>query len=383
MPIETVKLQEKEIILVGTAHVSRSSVEEVRESIARYKPDVVAVELCKNRYDVIRNPKKWQEMDIIKVIKEKKATLLCINMLLSSFQRRIGMKLGVMPGEEIKAALEEAESAGIPVAVIDRSIQVTLQRVWHKLSLRERCMLLFSSLLSIFAVEDFTEEDVEQLKEKDMLTAALDEVAKKTPVIKSVLLDERDAYMARKISDLDGEKILAVVGAGHVKGIMAQFGKDIDLAALEYVSLKKKSIWGWLFPASVILFVILGFFMGGPRQGYEMVKWWIICNAAFGALGALVALSHPVTILIAAAVSPITTLNPALASGWFAGLSEAYLKRPKVADFESIHEDIMSIRGFWRNPITRILLVVVLTNLGSTMGAVLAMPILTKIMLSG
>jgi pheromone shutdown-related protein TraB len=383
MPIENVKLQDKEIILVGTAHVSRSSVEEVRESIARYKPDVVAVELCKNRYDVIRNPKKWQEMDIIKVIKEKKATLLCINMLLSSFQRRIGMKLGVMPGEEIKAALEEAESAGIPVAVIDRSIQVTLQRVWHKLSLRERCMLLFSSLLSIFAVEDFTEEDVEQLKEKDMLTAALDEVAKKTPVIKSVLLDERDAYMARKISDLDGEKILAVVGAGHVKGIMAQFGKDIDLAALEYVSLKKKSIWGWLFPASVILFVILGFFMGGPRQGYEMVKWWIICNAAFGALGALVALSHPVTILIAAAVSPITTLNPALASGWFAGLSEAYLKRPKVADFESIHEDIMSIRGFWRNPITRILLVVVLTNLGSTMGAVLAMPILTKIMLSG
>jgi len=293
------------------------------------------------------------------------------------------MKLGVMPGEEIKAALEEAESAGIPVAVIDRSIQVTLQRVWHKLSLRERCMLLFSSLLSIFAVEDFTEEDVEQLKEKDMLTAALDEVAKKTPVIKSVLLDERDAYMARKISDLDGEKILAVVGAGHVKGIMAQFGKDIDLAALEYVPLKKKSIWGWLFPASVILFVILGFFMGGPRQGYEMVKWWIICNAAFGALGALVALSHPVTILIAAAVSPITTLNPALASGWFAGLSEAYLKRPKVADFESIHEDIMSIRGFWRNPITRILLVVVLTNLGSTMGAGLAMPILTKIMLSG
>jgi pheromone shutdown-related protein TraB len=244
-------------------------------------------------------------------------------------------------------------------------------------------MLLFSSLLSIFAVEDFTEEDVEQLKEKDMLTAALDEVAKKTPVIKSVLLDERDAYMARKISDLDGEKILAVVGAGHVKGIMAQFGKDIDLAALEYVPLKKKSIWGWLFPASVILFVILGFFMGGPRQGYEMVKWWIICNAAFGALGALVALSHPVTILIAAAVSPITTLNPALASGWFAGLSEAYLKRPKVADFESIHEDIMSIRGFWRNPITRILLVVVLTNLGSTMGAGLAMPILTKIMLSG
>jgi pheromone shutdown-related protein TraB len=383
MPIETVKLQDKEVILVGTAHVSRSSMEEVRESIARYKPDVVAVELCKNRYDVIRNPKKWQEMDIIKVIKEKKATLLCINMLLSSFQRRIGMKLGVMPGEEIKAALEEAESAGIPVAVIDRSIQVTLQRVWHKLSLRERCMLLFSSLLSIFAVEDFTEEDVEQLKEKDMLTAALDEVAKKTPVIKSVLLDERDAYMARKISDLDGEKILAVVGAGHMKGIMAQFGKDIDLAALEYVPLKKKSIWGWVFPASVILFVILGFFIGGPRQGYEMVKWWIICNAAFGALGALVALSHPFNILIAAAVSPITTLNPALASGWFAGLSEAYLKRPKVADFESIHEDIISIRGFWRNPITRILLVVVLTNLGSTMGAVLAMPILTKIMLSG
>lgn len=383
MPTETLQLQGKEIILVGTAHVSKQSVAEVKDAIAQYQPDIVAVELCQNRYDVLKNPRQWQETDIVKVIRDKKASLLFINLLMSSFQRRIGAKLGIKPGEEMLAAIEAAEGAGIPVAVIDRSIQTTLRRAWQRLSFKERCMLLFSSIFSIFAAEDLTEQDVEQLKEKDMLTAALEEVAKKTPIVKQVLLDERDAYMARKISDIEARKVLAVIGMGHMRGIQAQVGQAIDLAALEQVAPKKKSIWGWLIPLTVVLFLVLGFSKGGTQQGYEMAKWWIICNAAFGALGAIIALSHPITILVAAVVSPLTTLHPALASGWFAGLSEAYLKRPRVVDFENIPLDIMSVRGFWRNPITRILLVVVLTNLGSTAGALMAMPILTRIMLAG
>lgn len=383
MPTETVQLEGKEIILVGTAHVSQQSVDEVRDAIARHKPDIVAVELCQNRYDVLKHPQRWQEMDLVKVIREKKATLLFANLLMSSFQRRIGAKLGIRPGQEILSAIEAAEAAGIPVAVIDRSIQVTLQRAWQRLSFWGRCTLLFSSLLSIFAAEDLEQEDVEKLKEQDMLTSALEEVARKTPVIKEVLLDERDQYMARKLTDLEAPKVLGVIGMGHMRGIVAHVGQDCDLAALEYVAPKKGSFWGWFLPLIVILFLALGFFTGGPRQGFEMAKWWIICNAVFGALGAIVALSHPITILVAAVVSPLTTLHPALASGWFAGLSEAYLKRPRVVDFERMPEDIMSVRGFWRNPITRILMVVVLTNLGSTAGALLAMPILTRIMLAG
>jgi pheromone shutdown-related protein TraB len=383
MPIETIQLQDKEILLVGTAHVSRQSVDEVREAIAQYHPDVVAVELCQNRYEVLKNPKKWQEMDIFKVIREKKASLLFINLLMASFQRRIGAKLGIKPGEEMRAAIEAAEAAAIPVAVIDRSIQVTLQRTWQKLSLWERCVLLFSSLLSIFAAEDLTEQDVEKLKESDILTAALEDVGKKTPVVKQILLDERDAYMARKVADIDARRILAVIGMGHMPGMKAQMGQAVDIEALEYVAPKQKGFWRWILPAVVVMLIGWGFFMGGAHQGYAMAKWWIICNATFAALGATIALGHPLTILVAAIMSPLKPLHPALASGWFAGLSEAYLKRPKVVDFENISEDIMSVRGFWRNPITRILMVVVLTNLGSTAGTLLAVPILTKIVISG
>lgn len=383
MPIETAAINGKEVILVGTAHVSRSSVDEVKEAIVLHKPDVVAVELCQARYDVMSNPAGWQEMDIVKVVRNKKASLLFVNLLMSSFQRRLGAKLGIRPGEEMRAAIEAAQANGIPLAVIDRSIQVTLQRAWQRLSLTERLRLLFSSLTSIFAAEDLSEEDVEQLKQQDMLSAALDEVAKKTPVIKQVVLDERDIYMAKKITDLEGRKVLAVVGMGHVPGIVAHLGKDADLTALDYVPPKKRSLWGWLFPAVIVLFIALGFCMGSPQQGYAMAKWWIICNALFGALGAIIALSHPITVLVAAVVSPLTTLHPALASGWFAGLSEAYLKKPKVKDFENIATDIMSVRGFWHNSITRILMVVVLTNLGSTAGALIALPILTRIMVAG
>ena len=382
MPIETAAIHDKEVILVGTAHVSHTSVDEVRHAIAEHKPDVVAVELCQARSDVLNNPAVWQEMDIVKVVREKKASLLFVNLLMSSFQRRLGAKLGIRPGEEMRAAIEAAQAGDIPVALIDRSIQITLQRAWQGLTLIERFRLLFSSLVSIFAAEDLSEEDVEQLKQQDMLTAALDEVAKKTPVIKQVVLDERDAYMAKKISDLEGKKILAVIGMGHVPGIVSRLGQDADLASLEYVPPKKKSLWGWLFPALIVLFIALGF-KGNPQHGYDMAKSWIICTAIFGALGSIIALSHPVTVLVAAVVSPLTTLHPALASGWFAGLSEAYLKKPKVKDFENIATDIMSVRGFWHNSITRILMVVVLTNLGSTAGALLALPILTKIMVAG
>jgi pheromone shutdown-related protein TraB len=379
---ETLCIDNKEIVLVGTAHVSKDSVEEVRQSIQSTKPDVVAVELCQRRFDVLKNPKSWQETDIVGVIREKKASFLFANLVLAAFQKRIGEKLGVRPGQEMHEAILVAEAENIPVALIDRPVQITLQRAWRKLSLKERLLLIGSSITAIFETDDLDEESIEKLKEKDVLTAAVDEIAKKAPTIKEVLLDERDAYMASKISDLEGDRILAVVGAGHTKGLAEQLEDPIeDLSSLEYVPEKGRSLWKWLVPVVIAVLLVGGFFVGGADRGAEMVKWWVLSNAVFAALGAAVALGHPITVLVAACASPITSLNPAFAAGWAAGLCEAYFRRPKVSDFEHLQQDILSVRGFWRNSVTRILLVVVFANIGSSVGAYLAMPILTRIIL--
>ncbi len=383
MSTENVRIGNKEVILVGTAHVSRDSVEEVRESIQATHPDVVAVELCKRRYDVLRNPKNWQETDIVGIIREKKASFLFANLVLSAFQRRIGEKLGVRPGQEMHEAIRMAETEGVPVALIDRPIQITLQRTWRMLSLKERLLLLASSVTVLFETEDLDEEAIERLKETDILTAAVDEIGKRAPTVKKVLLDERDAYMARKIADLEEGRVLAVVGAGHIKGLKEQLRDPVeDLASLEYVPAKRRALWKWIVPAVFVALVAAGFFVGGAARGVEMVKWWFLSNAVFAALGAAVALAHPVSVLVAACASPITSMNPTLAAGWFAGLSEAYFRRPRVADFERLQQDILSVRGFWRNSVTRILLVVIFANIGSSVGAYVAMPILTKIILN-
>ena len=384
MPIERVQLKDKEVILVGTAHVSKSSVEEVREAIEENSPDSVAVELCRNRFEVMKNPKNWQEMDIIKVIKEKKASFLFANLVMASFQKRVGERFGIKPGDEMRQAIDAAEAKDIPVELVDRNVQVTIQRAWRSLSRWERTKLIFSSLFSILAVDELKEDEIEKLKEKDMLTAAIDEIAKSAPTIKRVLIDERDAYMGKKLSDIRADKVLAVVGAGHMEGLIRQLKDPVDdITVLEEVPEKKKGILKWVIPLAILVLVTTGFFLGGPKQGYEMIKWWMLSNAVFAAIGAAIAFGHPLTILVAAIASPITSLNPTLAAGWFAGLSEAYIKKPKVADFENIQDDIATVKGWWTNPITRILLVVILANIGSSMGAIIAMPILTRIVLAG
>ena len=382
MPVIEMQLGDKELILVGTAHVSRQSVEEVKNAIVENRPDIVAVELCQARYSILKNPKIWSQTDIVKVIKEKKALVLLANLVMSSFQRRIGDKLGIKPGEEIKAAITTAEDMNIEIALIDRSISVTLQRLWHKISFKEKAMLLVDLLGSLFTIEDVGEAEIEKLKTKDALTLIMEEIGTKVPTVKEVLLDERDMYMAKKITDIPAKKVLAVVGAGHLKGIQKEVESPMnDISALDHVPPKKKGFLGWIISLVVLLFIILGFFHGGSEQGYEMVKWWFLSTMVFTAIATGLAFAHPITILVATLVSPITTLNPALASGWFAGLTEAYLKRPKVSDFESLPDDILSIKGFWKNAITRILIIVMFANIGSSVGVFVAMPILAKIML--
>ncbi|HPI91533.1 MAG TPA: TraB/GumN family protein [Deltaproteobacteria bacterium] len=384
MPTETIHLGDREIIMVGTAHVSRTSVEEVRSMIRETRPDAVAVELCQARFDVMKNPGMWQNMDIFKVIKEKKAAFLMANLVMSSFQRRIGEKLGVKPGDEMRAAIDEAEAGGIDVVLVDRNVQVTLARTWRSLTFWEKMKLLYASLIAIFEAEDLNEDDIEKLKEKDMLTTAVEDMAKHAPTIKEVLIDERDAYMARKIADIHADRVVAVIGAGHMKGIVSQLEHPIDdLGRLEEVPAGGSSFWSWVLPLFIVALLVSGFFFGGTKDAYDMIKWWVISTMACTAIATIIAFAHPVTILVATLVAPLTTLHPALASGWFAGLSEAYMKKPRVVDFEHIHDDIMTLKGWWRNPITRILLVFFMSNLGSSIGVFIAAPILTKIALTG
>jgi pheromone shutdown-related protein TraB len=384
MPIERKQLGDREIIMVGTAHVSKVSVEEVRSTIQEMKPAAVAIELCQARYDVMKNPLAWKNMDIFKVIKEKKAAFLLANLVMASFQRRIGDKLGVKPGEEMRAAIEEAEAQGIEVVLVDRPVQITLARAWRGLRFLEKMKLLYGSLISIFEVEELGEKDIEKLKETDVLTTAVEEMAKYAPTIKEVLIDERDAYMARKIADIPSARVVAVIGAGHMEGITGQIGHPVeDLSVLEENPEGSGSFWGWVVPLFIMALLVSGFFFGGSKDGYDMIKWWAIITMACTAIATIIAFAHPVTILVATLVAPLTTLHPALASGWFAGLSEAYLKKPKVSDFEAIHDDILTLKGWWRNPITRILLVFFMSNLGSSIGVFIAAPILTKIALAG
>ena len=373
--------EDREIILVGTAHVSTESADLVERVIEEEKPDTVAVELCQSRYQAMTDKNRWQETDLIKVIKEKKAFLLLSNLMLASFQKRIGKKLGIKPGEEMLRAVNTAKKMEADIHLADRDVRTTLSRTWRLMGFWTKFKLLLQLITSMGAVEDIEKEDIEKLKEQDVLETLLSELGKTLPDLQRVLIDERDQYLAHKIRTAPGKKIVAVVGAGHVPGIKKYWEEPVDIAALEIIPPKGK--WGgflkWGIPTLVILLIILGFYMAGASAGADMIKWWVLANAVLAGLGAAIALAHPLTILAAIIASPITSLNPMIAAGWVAGLVQVFLVKPKVKDFQRLPEDIVSVKGFWKNKITRILLIVVLTNLGSSLGAFVAIPLMAKV----
>lgn len=381
-PVYRIFQENKEIILVGTAHVSKKSADLVKKIINEEQPDTVCVELCESRFQAIRQKKKWLEMNIVKVVKEKKAFLLLCNLLLASFQKRIAKNLGVNPGEEMLRAIETSEAIGAEISLADRDIRITLSRIWRIMSIWQKIKLLFQMMLSLGKVDDIDEEDIERMKQEDMFESILSEVGKSMPVLKQILIDERDLYLAAKIKSAPGKKIVAVVGAGHVPGIKNHFNDDIDLNKLEELPPKGK-ISGFIkcfIPALIGLFIILGFFYGGSKSGVDMLKWWIIANGLFAGIGAIIALAHPVTIISSIIAAPLTSLNPMVAAGWVSGLIEAIIRKPKVKDLENLSKDILSIKGFWSNKVTRILLIVVFTNIGSSIGTFVAIPLMLKVL---
>ena len=377
-PIHRLTYQDKEVILLGTAHVSKQSVELVEQVIDQEKPDTVCIELCQGRYQNLRQQESWQNMDIIKVIREKKSFLLLSNLILAAFQKRIAAKLDIRPGQEMIQAIESAEAAGAQIHLADRDVRITLARTWRQMGWWSKIKLIFQLVLSFSDVDQIDAEEVERMKQQDVLESILEEVGRSLPSIRHTLIDERDQYLAAKIRTAPGQKIVAVVGAGHVPGIQKYWDQPVNLELLETLPPKSRlgSVIKWLIPSAIIFFIAYGFYIGGAKVGKDMVTWWLAANGILAGIGALIALGHPLTILSSVMAAPLTSLNPMIAAGWVSGLVEALSRKPKVRDFEHLQEDILSIKGFWRNKVTRILLVVVFTNLGSALGTFVAVPMM-------
>lgn len=361
---------EKCFFLVGTAHVSKDSVDDVRRTIELVQPDSICVELCQARYQTMTRQDDWRRMDIYKVIKEGKAVFLLIQLMLQGFYRRIGDKLGVQPGAEMMEGVRLAQETGAQLVLADRDVQITLKRVWGFLGFWKKVQLLSQLLASVFVDDDVDEAMIESMKHKDQLASIMGNFAEAFPQVKERLIDERDIYLAQKIRTAPGSRVVAVVGAGHVQGMQQYLGQEIDLAPLEELPppSRWKGVWTWGLPGFFVALLIIGFFRGGAATSVDAISIWVLTTGLGAAAGSAVALGHPLTIVSSFLAAPVTTLHPLIAAGWVAGLVQAWVKKPTVSDLEQLPTSILSIKGFWTNPVSRILLVVIFANLGATIG---------------
>lgn len=368
--IVKIEYKGKEIYLVKTAHVSKNSVLDVNECIKEVQPDSICIELDIDRYNKLTDPEKWRETDIVKIIKDKQVGFLLVNVILSSFQKRMAKTMDSTTGAEMMEAIKLANENKINLVMADRSIKTTFSRIWHKLAFKEKFHLLTSSIESIFDDEEISEEDLAKLKEADALEAALLDIGKEFPTIKKVLVDERDQYLCEKIRTAPGTKIVAVIGAAHANGIKRNIDTPIDCNELNKVEKKTMStsnVLKWLLPIALVGIIVYSI-ATNKQVGMGQLKSWILWHGILAALGTLLALGHPLSILTAFVAAPITSLCPLLAPGWFAGIVEATLRKPKVKDFEDLAQDTSTFTGFWKNRVTKILFVVIFANLFSTLG---------------
>tara|TARA_B110000467_G_scaffold107045_1_gene97459 strand:- start:2792 stop:3958 length:1167 start_codon:yes stop_codon:yes gene_type:complete len=361
--------------ILGTAHVSTASVEAVREQITTYQPDIVAVELCGSRHQALTSNRRLDKEGLLKVVKEGKAPLVLLQSLLAAEQRKMGLDEGQQPGAELLVAVQEAEAAELEVALIDRDIQTTLRRAWKKMRFREKVRIIWS-LLGDEDEDDDAPGVGELLEDQDLLTSLMEELRTFSPGAGVVLIDERDSFLAGKISSLPSDKkILAVVGAGHLKGIEKHLKNETvpdeaGLKQLEHLPVPgrlSKSI-PWLIPLFVMSLVVYFVANGEGVNLLEMFTVWTAANAVFAALGCAIARGHPLAILTAAAASPITSLNPTLAAGWFAGYVQLKMREPTAEDLQQFLK-LESLGSFWSNKAGRVLMVTSLSNVGSMAGA--------------
>ena len=375
--IKIIQLNNSEITLIGTAHVSQLSVEMVEEKIATGDYDCVAVELCSPRLENITNQAWWKNLDIYQIFKKKKAGLLLINLALTAYQKRLAERIGVEAGKEMVRAVELSHEKDLRLEVIDRNISTTLHRLVTEVSFWQKMKIVGGLVIGVFVGEEISEEQIEDLKRGDMLHAVVSEFGEELPEIKRVLIDERDEYMVGRLAQISAshdapKKILALVGAGHLMGMMASIDSPPDAGHLQELDQKPPPSKTGLYVGWGICILILSMFVVGfkqsPELGGQLVATWILLNGGLSALGTALALGHPVSIFAAFFAAPLTSLNPTIGAGMVVGLVESYMRKPKVGDFETLREDITHYSMWWKNRVARLLLIFFFSSFGSMIG---------------
>ncbi len=387
-PIVELEIGDSRITLLGTAHVSRHSANTVDRMIESGEFDAVAIELCEGRYNNIRDPDALAKMDLFKVIRAGKAPMVMASLALSAFQQRLADQFGIEPGAEMRMAMEKAEEKNLPLFKIDRDIGVTLKRVYRSVPWWQRLSIFSGLLASVVSKEKIEEADIEKLKEGDMLETTFQEFAETSSEIYGPLIDERDRYMADEIyAAVKVEKpkhLLAIVGAGHLKGIerylkqlverdtpVTEVAKDIrELSQIPEGS----KLWKWI-PWVIVAIIIGGFIAGFARSselGWDLISDWVLINGTLAAIGAIAALAHPLTIIGAFIAAPITSLNPTIGAGMVTAAIEMFFRKPTVEDFQNLRKETSDWRGWWHNRVSKVLLVFFFCTLGSAIGTYVA-----------
>ncbi len=381
-PVVDIQIGNSRITLLGTAHVSRASAEKVRELLATDEYDAVAVELCPSRFNSLIDPDSLARMDLFRVMREKKVLMVIASLALGAFQQRMAEQLGIEPGAEQRAAIKAAQDSHRPILLIDREIGVTLKRVSHNVPWWQRFALFSGLIASVISHEKVSEEEIERLKQGDILETTFAQFADEQEALYLPLIDERDQYMAARLLEevlRNGhENVLAVVGAGHLKGIQGYLEAGIVHPAEEIERLEQMpepSRWPKLIPWLIVALILVGFGIGfsrSPELGWQLVSDWVLINGGLSALGAIIAAAHPLTVVTAFLAAPLTSLNPTIGAGMVTAAAEIYLRKPEVGDFTRLRKDTAHIKGWWSNRVSRVLLVFILSTLGSAVGTYVA-----------
>ncbi len=379
--LHIISYKEQEIYLLGTAHISQESANEIEQLTTEHSFDTIGIELDAERHKSITTKDKWEALDIFKVIKQGQAPLLMIQMALAGMQKRLGEKLNTKSGVDMLKGLEIQQQQNLKLALLDRSIKTTFVRAWRKSSLWQKNNILAVIFASAFDKTKIDEEELEKLKEGNSLDHLLEEMGSTLPSIKKVLIDERDQFLANSILETKCQRMLAVVGAGHVPGIISHIEKvsagATDLPSnRELNELPPKSKWMTLvyilLPLAIVLMIVAAYVLKGQDAGNTLTLTWVLYNSIASGLLTLLAFPHPVAFLAAAVFSPITSLIPVIGVSFFSGLSQAWFRKPQVADFQNLSQNIESFKGWYKNKITRIFLVMILSTLGSLLGGLAA-----------
>jgi len=370
--IHTLDVGGREFIVVGTAHISQESATLVREVIERERPDCVCLELDRQRYETLSNSRRWDQLDLRQLIRNRQLAPLVANLMLAAYQKKLGGKLGVRPGSELLEAGRTAESLGIPVRLCDRDVRVTLRRAWGALSLWNKSLLLSTFFVSLFEQPQLSEDDLRELRQQDVLSSLMTELGAQLPALKRVLIDERDAYLAQRMREAPGRRVVAVVGAGHVSGLLASLREatPVDVAALEQIPpTSAVTRWlGWGIPGGIIAGLIAIGLTRGLAAAFHDLAFWVLVTGGPCALGAAAAFAHPITIAAAFFTAPVTTLSPLIGAGHVLALVQAWVQPPVVSEFEQLSEDFLRPLRWWRNRLLRVVLVFLLTTFGTLIG---------------